>query len=56
MDLHWGYASSPIIAGGKVIVQADVKKDAYLAAWDVETGKPVWRVARDDTTSGRRRP
>ena len=51
MDLHWGYASSPVIAEGKVIVQADVKKDPFLAAFDVTTGKPVWRVARDDTTS-----
>lgn len=51
LDLHWGYASSPVIAHGLVIVQADVKKDPYLAAWDITTGKPVWRVARDDTTS-----
>lgn len=51
MDLHWGYASSPVIAGGKVIVQADVKKDPYLAAWDLATGKLAWRKARDDTTS-----
>jgi outer membrane protein assembly factor BamB len=50
-DLHWGYASSPVIGYGKVIVQADVKKDPYLGAWDVATGKPAWRVARDDTTS-----
>lgn len=51
MDLHWGYASSPVISDGRVIIQADVKEDPYLAAWDVATGKPAWRVARDDTTS-----
>jgi len=51
MELHWGYASSPVIAGGKVVVQADIKKAPYLATWDVATGKPLWRVARDDTTS-----
>lgn len=50
-DLEWGYASSPVIADGKVIVQADVKLDPYLAAWHLESGKPAWRVARDDTTS-----
>lgn len=48
LDLEWGFASSPIIADGKVIVQADVKKDAFLAAYDVKTGEQVWRVARDD--------
>lgn len=51
MDLHWGYASSPVIHAGKVIVQADVKKEPYLAAWHVDTGELAWRVARDDTTS-----
>lgn len=50
-SLHWGYASSPVIANGKVIVQADVKTDPYLAAWDVATGKLLWRVKRDDTTT-----
>ena len=51
MDLHWGYASSPTIAGGLVIVQADVKEDPFLAAWRVDTGELAWRVKRDDTTS-----
>lgn len=51
VDLHWGYASSPVIAAGKVIVQVDIKKDPYLAAMDVSTGKTLWKVARDDTTS-----
>ena len=50
-DLHWGYASSPVIAEDKVIVQADVKKDPFLAAFDIKTGQEVWRIARDDTTS-----
>jgi len=50
-ELHWGYASSPIIADGKVVVQADVKTDPFLGAWDVETGELAWRVSRDDTTS-----
>jgi outer membrane protein assembly factor BamB len=51
MDLHWGFASSPVIAEGKVVLQADIKQDPYLAAWDVATGALAWRVARDDTTS-----
>ncbi len=48
MDLHWGFASSPIIAGGLVIVQADVKQAPFLAAFDLQTGAERWRVARDD--------
>jgi len=50
-DLHWGYASSPIIAAGKVVVQADVKGAPYLAAFDLATGEQVWRVARDDVNT-----
>ena len=48
LDLEWGYASSPIIADGKVFVQADVKKSPFLAALDVKTGRELWRVDRDD--------
>jgi outer membrane protein assembly factor BamB len=47
-DLNWGFASSPVIADGRVLVQADVKGDAYLAAFELATGKEVWRVRRDD--------
>lgn len=45
---QWGYASSPIIRDGQVIVQADVQKDSFLAAFDVKTGKELWRTARTD--------
>lgn len=48
LDLQWGYASSPIVADGKVIVQQDVKKSPSLAAFDVKTGAVIWRVARSD--------
>ena len=47
-DAQWGFASSPVIHDGRVIVQVDVQKDGFLAALDVETGEEVWRVGRDD--------
>ncbi len=51
-DQQWGFASSPILYEGNVILQVDVAKGpvdegAYLAAWNLETGQPVWRVPRD---------
>lgn len=51
-DLAWGFSSSPILYQGSVILQVDVSKGpvdegAYLGAWDLETGKPVWRVPRN---------
>jgi outer membrane protein assembly factor BamB len=36
---QWGFASSPVIHDGKVIVQADVQKNSFLAALDAATGK-----------------
>jgi len=45
---QWGFASSPVIYGDKVIVQADVQKDSFLGAFDIETGKELWRTPRND--------
>ncbi|MCH7813971.1 MAG: PQQ-binding-like beta-propeller repeat protein [Planctomycetes bacterium] len=47
-DLQWGYASSPCLFGDRVIVQCDTRSQKFLAAFDVETGQPIWRVERDD--------
>ena len=45
---QWGFSSSPIIHDGAVIVQADVQKDSFLAAFDVATGRERWRTSRSD--------
>jgi outer membrane protein assembly factor BamB len=45
---QWGFASSPVIHDGKVIVQADVQKNSFLAALDLATGKELWRTPRTD--------
>lgn len=45
---QWGFASSPILHNGKVIILADVQKDSFLAAFDVRNGKELWRAARKD--------
>ena len=47
-NAQWGFASSPIIHEGKVIVQCDVQKDSFLAVFDLATGKELWRTARGD--------
>ena len=48
---QWGHSSSPIIHQGKVIVQADIQKNSFLAAYDVKTGKQLWRTDRDEVPS-----
>lgn len=50
-DDQWGFSSSPILYDGKVILQVDIFGGGYLAAWDLETGKQVWRTERDTATS-----
>jgi outer membrane protein assembly factor BamB len=47
-DAQWGFASSPVIHDGRVIVQCDVQKDSFLAALDVKTGEEIWRVKRNE--------
>ncbi len=43
---QWGFASSPVIHEGKVVVLCDVQKDSYLAAFDLADGNELWRTPR----------
>jgi hypothetical protein len=48
---QWGHSSSPIIHDGKVILQADGQKNSYIAAYDVRTGKQIWKTDRDEIST-----
>jgi hypothetical protein len=48
---QWGHSSSPIIYRNSVILQADTQKNSYIAAWDLATGKQLWKTARADEIS-----
>jgi outer membrane protein assembly factor BamB len=48
---QWGHSSSPVIYRNSVIVQADVQKGSYIAAWDLTSGKQLWKTARPDEIS-----
>lgn len=52
-DYQWGTASSPIIYKDLVIVQCDVStnKGSFIAAYNLKTGKQVWRTERDEIPS-----
>ena len=47
-DAQWGFASSPIIHNGMVIVQCDVQTNSFLAALDIRDGRELWRTPRKD--------
>jgi len=48
---QWGPASSPVIYQDRVIVQNDRHKDSFLAAYDLASGKELWRTAHDEYPS-----
>ena len=50
-DYQWEYGSSPVIYKDLVIVQADVQKDSYIAAYSLKNGKLVWKTSRDEISS-----
>ena len=45
---QWGFASSPVIHGGKVIVQCDVQTNSFIASFDINDGRELWRTERRD--------
>jgi outer membrane protein assembly factor BamB len=50
-DYQWEYGSSPIIYKNLVIVQADIQKNSFIAAYDIKTGKLVWKTEREEMPS-----
>jgi outer membrane protein assembly factor BamB len=49
--MQWGPASSPVIFGNMVLVQNDRHKNSFLAAYDLATGKELWRTAHEEYPS-----
>jgi outer membrane protein assembly factor BamB len=47
-EAKWGFASSPVIHEGVVYVQCDVLNDSFLAAFELASGKELWRTPRQD--------
>jgi outer membrane protein assembly factor BamB len=45
---QWGFASSPVIHDGKVVVLCDVQTNSFLAAFDLSNGQELWRTPRKD--------
>jgi outer membrane protein assembly factor BamB len=50
-DYEWGVGSSPIVWKNLVIVQCDIQKRSFIAAFDAATGEPVWRTPREEIPS-----
>lgn len=49
--VEWGHASSPIIFKNFIIIQCDKSVNSYLAAFNVNDGKEIWRTNRDEVST-----
>lgn len=45
---QWGFASSPVLVDGRVLLQVDVQKGSFLALFDAKTGENIWKTPRTD--------
>jgi outer membrane protein assembly factor BamB len=45
---QWGFASSPVIYDGKAVALCDVLTTSFIAAFDLDDGKELWRTPRQD--------
>ena len=45
---QWGGGSSPIIHKQMVIIQCDVQKDPFIAAFNLKDGTQLWKTFRDE--------
>lgn len=50
-DYEWGTASSPVIYKNLVIVQCDIQKNSFVAAYDLNDGHLVWKTPREEIPS-----
>jgi outer membrane protein assembly factor BamB len=47
-DAEWEFASSPVIYNGILVIQCDVLDSSFVAAYDVKTGRELWKTERDE--------
>ena len=47
-DYEWGIGSSPLIYKDLVILQCDVQRESFIAAFRLKDGQEVWRTSREE--------
>jgi outer membrane protein assembly factor BamB len=50
-EYQWGFGSSPILYRDLVIVQCDVGKNSFIAAYHLKDGQRAWLTERDEIPS-----
>jgi outer membrane protein assembly factor BamB len=49
--LGWGEASTPAVHGNRVFLTWDHEAGSFITALEADTGKPIWKVDRDEVTT-----
>ncbi len=47
-NAEWEFASSPVIHKGVLVIQCDVLENSFIAAYDVKSGRELWKTGRDE--------
>ena len=50
-EYEWGFGSSPVLHEGNCILQCDLSRDSFLAAFSLADGAKVWSTPRDEIPS-----
>jgi outer membrane protein assembly factor BamB len=50
-EYEWGFGSSPVLYGGLVLLQCDLGRGSFIAAYSLEDGRRVWSTPRDEIAS-----
>lgn len=48
---EWGFSASPVIHEDRVILQCDLSRDSFIAAYSLTDGSQVWTTPRDEIPS-----
>lgn len=50
-EYEWGFGNSPVLHDGLCILQADLSRDSFIAAFSLANGDKVWSTPRDEIPS-----
>ena len=50
-EYEWGFGNSPVLHDGKCILQCDLSRDSFIAAYSLADGGKVWSTPRDEIPS-----
>jgi outer membrane protein assembly factor BamB len=50
-EYEWGFGNSPVLFGDYCILQCDLSRDSFIAAFKLSDGDKVWSTPRDEIPS-----